>query len=283
MAGPEFFKEERVLRNPYTKGGIPGKMPYWKLITDSTDFVLAIAEAKGCGVTGIKFYTDVTNDLLIKAVKETKRQGLRVWSHAAIIPANALDAINAGVQVISHADGLVRECRGDMPFPEAWKMREKPDQSDEYWNEEIKKFQLNNLFARMNELNTIFDPTLSLFKGFAEMPGHRWQFEISKRVISQAYKAGVKICTGTDTDLRTMTVQNEMQYLVQYCNFSTIDVIISATKIGAEAIGMEKTCGTIELNKDADLVILDKNPLYDIKNIRTVNMVIKNGLIYKIN
>jgi hypothetical protein len=61
MAGPEFWKERRIIANPYAKGGIPGQMPYWKLVTDSTDIVLAVAEAKGSGATGLKLYTDIND------------------------------------------------------------------------------------------------------------------------------------------------------------------------------------------------------------------------------
>jgi len=54
----------------------------------------------------------------------------------------------------------------------------------------------------------------------------------------------------------------------------------TATINGSKYFGIEKQVGTVEPGKQADLVILDKNPLEDIRALRSVNGVLKFGNYY---
>lgn len=62
-----------------------------------------------------------------------------------------------------------------------------------------------------------------------------------------------------------------------------IDALKIATIKGAEAIGLDEELGSIEVGKLADLLIMDKNPLENLRNTNTLTHVIKNGVVYDAN
>lgn len=105
-------------------------------------------------------------------------------------------------------------------------------------------------------------------------------------LVSQSLKrladAGVKVNMGSHGQIQGIGAHWEMWMLSQG-GMSNMQVLESATVNGAHYIGMEQDLGSIENGKLADLVILDKNPLDDIRNTETVSYTIANGRLFDAN
>lgn len=97
------------------------------------------------------------------------------------------------------------------------------------------------------------------------------------------HKAGVKIAVGTDAggpvgyNFQGYNTIREMELLVE-SGLTPMDVLVAATRTGAELIGVADRLGTLEPGKAADLLVLDADPLGDIRNVRRVRTVVLAGL-----
>jgi imidazolonepropionase-like amidohydrolase len=283
MAGPSFFDDPRTHQS--SQGGIAGKMPYMQAVSDSTDLVLAVAEAKGTGATAIKLYAELSAELAKKITTEAHRQHMLVWSHFNLQQASAMDVVNAGVDAVSHASMVAGWNSRNVP-PEILKSVLTKSFCDSVFN----SLPLARVIRAMQEHKTILDATILTFKeagADSTLPEKRrlaWQasYEMGKRFTRLANENGIVICAGTDLDEKKF-VQREMKILVNECSFTPMQAIISATRNGAFVIGLENTRGTIQKGKIADLVLLSANPAQDINNIDKVELVIKNGKLFNAN
>ncbi len=272
MAGPVFFNDSRTALS--SKGAVAGTMPYMLAVTDSTNMVLAIAEAKGTGATGIKLYANLSAPLVNKIVSEATRQNMLVWAHAWLQNAKPSDIVKAGVNVISHSPLIIHQKLDTIP--PLWK-NERHDAT--FWDGVTPDF--SSFFTLMKTHHTILDATLLTYKQWGEEDSNmRYDYEIGKRITTQAYKAGVTIDAGTDDDQKEF-VQKEMELLVKEAGFAPLDAVIAATLNSAKALHIDNTRGAVSIGETADLLLLHKNPLENIDNIESVYLVIKDGQIFK--
>lgn len=108
-------------------------------------------------------------------------------------------------------------------------------------------------------------------------------FAASARLIRDAADAGVTITTGTDGGflapyiLAGFCLHEELELLVRRVGLTPMQAILAATRDAARAVGLEHASGTVTPGKLADLLVVDGNPLTDIRNTQRIHGVVANG------
>ena len=266
MAGPAYF-EGNDREKSMVEGWPEPYAPWMQCIRPDTDLDKAMEGVKAC--TGVKIYGGFDRETLLPLVRKAKEYGLQVWGHATLFPAKPWDVADAGIQVISHAymlewERVSEELCGNI-FENYEKFYDKIDHD---------KMSVERFLQTVKSKGLIFDPTLFL------CIENKMDWAI--RFVKRANQIGVKICAGTDyiNDLNRPFpfIFDELDLYVEKCDFYPMEAIFTVTKVAAEALGICNKVGTVEVGKQADLLILSGNPFDDIKELRKIKVVIKRGI-----
>ncbi|MEP6689216.1 MAG: amidohydrolase family protein [Gemmatimonadales bacterium] len=272
FAGPAFFDDPRT--HDASRGLTAGQVPWMRAISGTTDIHQAVAEARGTGAAAIKLYAALSGGLARRITAEAHAQGLLVWAHAALRPARPIEVVEAGVDAVSHAslvalamDSVRRETAVHAPAADSL---------------DLDDAGLDTLFSAMLRRHTIFEPTLLVF---ADRPPVQ---RLAGAIARMAHRRGVTIVAGTDTlgaaGTGTPALPNlhrELELLVTLAGLSPAEALESATRDAAVVLGAQRDRGTIEVGKLADLVVLRSDPLGDIRNTRSIELVMKRGRVVR--
>jgi imidazolonepropionase-like amidohydrolase/predicted esterase len=101
-------------------------------------------------------------------------------------------------------------------------------------------------------------------------------------LIRRYHEGGVLLTVGSDLPqpwtIPGLSVHQEMELLVQ-AGLPAAEVLRQATRNGAEALGLLDSIGTVEVGKRADLLVLSADPTADIRNTRSIEAVIRDGVL----
>ena len=287
MAGPGFFDDPRIAQ--ISAGGEAGKVPWAQAVTDAADLPLAVAWARGTGASAIKLYADLTGPLAARITAEAHRQHLRVWAHATLYPARPSEVVGAGVDAISHACLLAREpqaqvprLNGNAPLP--------PPPLDPV--RDGRNPALAALFEEMKRRGTVLDATVWVYAVLTKVPGTAAPLStgpcddvVGGAMAGQAARAGVTVAAGTDSFASWTDAWpdlfHELTALSRRAGMSNAAVLEAATIGSARAAGWDETMGTIEAGKLANFVVLDRDPLADLGNLRSAVMTVKRGRVFQ--
>ena len=223
----------------------------------------AVRSQIGHGADVVKIYVDYrwglndvaaptfTENELKTAVEVAKSSGRMVAVHSGT-EEGMRRSIAAGVTTIEHGDGGTPE-----------------------------------LFKLMKEKGIALCPTIAATEAISSYRGWKKGIDPDPAAVKQkhyifteAMKAGVKICMGGDVGVFPHGDNAREMVLMAEYGMKPIDVLRSATSVNAEVFGL-KDLGDIKAGYLADMVAVNGNPVDDIKLVKQVGMVMKDGVVVK--
>jgi hypothetical protein len=295
-------------------GIIDGSGPFANqrnVINDLDEGLAEIQAYKDLGYQQIKLYSSIKPEWVEPMVAKAHKLGMRVSGH---IPAymTASQAINLGYNEIQHINMLMLNFMSDTidtrtPLRFTMVARHATDldlTSDEYLE----------FVDLLKTKDILVDPTISIFEnmfisekgepsptynkivhrlplinqrgfysgGLPKIPGKESlyveSFNKMLEVVYDLYKRGVYIVPGTD-GLPGFLYHRELELYVR-SGIPAAEVLRMATIKSAEITGVSAEFGSIEVGKQADLILIEGNPVEDISDIRNIAWTMKAGKLY---
>jgi cytosine/adenosine deaminase-related metal-dependent hydrolase len=259
------------------------------------------------GYKQIKIYTSVQPEMVKILAEEAHKKGMTVSGHVPKAVGNAIPAIESGMDMLSHRSLIL-----SVLFPE-----KNTTELGRYYlaEHEVSAERMKKATNFLLKHKTVLDPTIALNivgalpKGdpletiepaadriaYELFEGKRFRNGVSAKrsalikednsigmqILGDFFRAGIPIVAGTDNVVPVFSLYLEMETYHDLGKLTPLEAIKTATSVPAKAMGMYTETGSLEVGKEADIAILEKNPLEDITNIRTVSSVMTNGNYYR--
>lgn len=234
---------------------------------------------------------------------EAHRLGMSVTGH---VPTgmDAYQAVEAGMDQLNHVGFVLRAARG-----RGWR----PTQGAPPAPLDLDSPEARAVVAFLKERGTVVDPTLARSElngrplgvpfarvepGAAKAPGvlssvldntglpadvaprAAASAALAARLTVMLARAGVPVVVGTDLVVPGHSIYRELELYVR-AGMTPAEAIRAATSVPARVMGLGHELGTVAPGRVADLVILDRNPLEEIGNLRSVRYVVTGGRMYE--
>jgi enamidase len=290
---------------PYLNG--PNSFLQMYALKDADDARKQVNYWADMGATSFKAYMNITRAQLGAAVQEAHKRGLKVTGHLCSVTYS--EAADLGIDNLEHgffastdfvADKKPDECPGQGSGQRTITALD------------VNSAEFNALVKKLVDKRVALTSTLTVFETFT--PGRpmppgldvlvaplREQYErtferVSKNTesnyaklfpngmaLERAFvKAGGLLIAGTDPTgsggvIPGYSNQRQVELLVEE-GFTPLEAIQIVTMNGARYLGEERRMGSISVNKQADLVVINGNPAVNIADIRNVETVFKHGV-----
>jgi len=249
----------------------------------------------------IKIYSSVKPEVVKALCREAHRRGVTVTGHVPF-GMNAREAVEDGMDGIEHFHYIQQ-----VLLPASVGERMLPFTAVNLSSTEARDGI--RFFARHG---TVVDPTLALYEWLWHEKGtpvERFEPGVAKvapqlreplenvglpareagqtravlqsllRAVTALKRAGVPVIAGTDQTIPGWSLHRELELFVQG-GMTPMEAIEAATMVPARVMKLDGEVGTVQAGRRADLVLLDADPLADIRNTRRIWRVMAAGRLY---
>ncbi len=280
----------------------------------------AVRRVKQWGADFVKVYALLPRDAYFGIADEAKQQGITFVGHvpSSVSPAEASDAGQKSIEHLTGI--LIASSDKETELRDKLVKADSPEARGRIQAMALETYNQKkaaDLIARFARNQTWQCPTLTVLRSSAYLGDEnfrrdgrlryiprplqqRWNFRVINRsesdeavekkvlqkqfeIVGAMQKAGVPILAGTDTGnpycFPGFSLHEELALLV-LTGLTPVEALRSATLNPAKFFGLDQTLGTIEQGKIADLVLLEANPLLDIRNTQRISAVVSNGRLF---
>ena len=289
LPGPEIVAAGPILDDA------PPSYPYRRRVTNAQQAREAVADLKRAGVDLIKVHDHTPREVFFTIAVEAPKLGLPFAGH---VPQGVKveEAADAGIRSIEHLSNydVFGECLVNDKYTLAGcrPLFEKLAAKGVWQTPTLAFFEtIPDIFSGrpMEHAEYASDSLLKAMRDNVEnshvpastLEKMRLAGKMSLQVLPDMYSLGNRFLAGSDGLVPGFSLHDELEWFTK-AGFSPLQALQTATINPARFLGREDTQGTIEVGKRADLILLEANPLVDIRNIAHIeNVVVRGKLVTK--
>ncbi len=303
MKGPDILYAGPMLEMPPLTGAqMNERWPGWTVAVESEDHAETIVTSlKEDRVSCLKAFGRFKSAVLESLVSHAREMDLPVTCDPGPTFFHDIDVskgLYLGIRCFEHAKSIwYSVLKDDLKCEHDQLKSAKREERGEYTQklmsagpESISIPKLDELAGEMAADNTLLCPTLHIFKFYSEKPEvfndqepekfrpiFATMFEVGRVIVNHLAKRGIRMLVGQDGYIPRFTHQEML--LLSENGLRPLEILKGATVYPAQWFGLTEKYGSIETGKKANLVILDANPIEDIRNAQNIRMVILDGQI----
>jgi len=225
-------------------------------VAEGADFLKVIASGAVFSFGVPPGSPEMTREEIDAVVEVAKKAGITVSAHVHSAQSGK-DAVLAGVDTLEHGSLLD--------------------------DETIALVAEHGVSLSMDVYNGTYTDTVGREQGYPEEYLRR-NFdttETQRVVFEKAYASGIPILYGTDGGVLPHDMGGWQFGIMVERGMAPMDAVKSATSVAAEHMNMAGDVGAVEAGRFGDLIAVRSNPLDDMEVMKTVDVVIKGGLLFK--